>query len=248
MGKPSIKVGDVFETGNYGDCEVIKYESYRKVTVRFFDTGTEVVVQGGDLKKGEVRDPYRPYLYGVGYTGGATTRISGVLLKSYTVWADMLRRCYVNEYESYARYGAKGVTVREDWHNYSNFKEWYDSNAVEGYHLDKDLLSGSSKIYSEDTCCALPAHINMALQCGSSNRTSNLHDGVVKQYNGFRSTICVHGTHRYLGYFNTPEEAHQAWRVAKVKYIQELAQESYSKGEITERVYEALMRWEPPIS
>ena len=32
-------------------------------------------------------------------------------------------------------------------------EEWFNKNYIKGLHLDKDILSGDSKIYSPETCC-----------------------------------------------------------------------------------------------
>lgn len=64
-----------------------------------------------------------------------------------------------------------------------------------------------------------------------------------KYYSQFR------GRHQtWLGYFATPEEAFQAYKTAKEAYIKEVANEYYSDGRITKRVYDALMRYEVEIT
>lgn len=51
-----------------------------------------------------------------------------------------------------------------------------------------------------------------------------------------------------MGTFDTPEEAFQTYKIAKEAYIKEVAQDSYDKGEITEKVYQALMNWQIDIT
>lgn len=55
----------------------------------------------------------------------------------YSVWKTMKKRCENQNHKSYQWYGANGVVVCDEWHDYSTFKEWamqngYDENAKRG--------------------------------------------------------------------------------------------------------------------
>ena len=55
----------------------------------------------------------------------------------YLVWKGIKKRCENPKDKACAWYGAKGVKVCEEWHDYINFKVWalengYDSNAERG--------------------------------------------------------------------------------------------------------------------
>ena len=55
----------------------------------------------------------------------------------YSVWKSMKKRCENPNCKSYKWYGAKGVSVCEEWHDYIAFKEWaihngYNENAEYG--------------------------------------------------------------------------------------------------------------------
>lgn len=55
----------------------------------------------------------------------------------YGVWNTMIRRCYCKTNKTYRFYGAKGIKVCDEWHNYPNFKKWayengYDETAPKG--------------------------------------------------------------------------------------------------------------------
>jgi hypothetical protein len=41
--------------------------------------------------------------------------------KTYNSWNAMHQRCYNPKHPSYIYYGAKGITVCEEWHSYNNF-------------------------------------------------------------------------------------------------------------------------------
>lgn len=40
---------------------------------------------------------------------------------SYNTWRAMMRRCYKDQDKDYPRYGGKGVTVCQEWHEYTRF-------------------------------------------------------------------------------------------------------------------------------
>lgn len=55
----------------------------------------------------------------------------------YSVWKTMKKRCENKNCKSYKWYGAKGVSVCDEWHDYSAFKKWaldngYDEKAEKG--------------------------------------------------------------------------------------------------------------------
>ena len=75
----------------------------------------------------------------------------------------MMSRCYNPKVHSFARYGAIGVTVCDEWKDYQTFKKWGLANGWEkGLQLDKDKLSVSKpgKIYSPEFCCFLTSKEN----------------------------------------------------------------------------------------
>lgn len=49
------------------------------------------------------------------------TKHGGTNKGSYNTWRAMMRRCYKQQDKDYARYGAKGVSVCDRWHEYLNF-------------------------------------------------------------------------------------------------------------------------------
>lgn len=53
---PKIKKGDVFESSKYGSVEVIKYNGYHDVVIKFHNTGFIRSIDGGALRKGTIID------------------------------------------------------------------------------------------------------------------------------------------------------------------------------------------------
>lgn len=64
---------------------------------------------------------------------GDTSRIHAEYGRLFGVWRDMIYRCENPQAKPYPNYGGRGITVCEDWHDYTKFKAW----AIEaGYNKD----------------------------------------------------------------------------------------------------------------
>ena len=138
---------------------------------------------------------------------------------AYQLWYAMLGRCYANSVINNASYA--GVTCCSEWLTFSNFLFWYNSNYYSGYVLDKDLLVRGNKTYSPLTCIFIPSQLNgFLLTCSASRGILPL--GTHKNHNKFRSQISLDGGKTYLGDFDTPEEAHKAWQLAKIEQAKDL--------------------------
>lgn len=163
---------------------------------------------------------------------------------SYKAWIEMLRRCYdtttTHKWDAYTE-----VTVCMEWHTYSNFKAWFENpenGYREGYHLDKDILSKENKVYSPETCCLIPPALNL---CFTHHRKTNgLPLGVCWRKGKYVAQFSPQKKNGYLGRFDTAEEAFNAYKTARETYIKNLATSLYLNGEITKRVFDALMRYE----
>ncbi len=78
-------------------------------------------------------------------------------------YLDMIRRCYNPKSANYKFYGAKGVSVCDEWkNNYESFINWALQNGWgEGLVLDKDI-KGNGSIYSPETCSFVTRQENRA--------------------------------------------------------------------------------------
>ena len=169
-------VGKVCKSLNSGDFKILKYNGSKNVEIQFLKTGYEMEVQLGNIRKGEVKDPYAPSVYGVGISGTKyPPTINGVITKEYMLWANMLRRCCSDTYQKkYPTY--EGCEVSENFKSYDYFYEWCHKQigfGVDGngnpFQLDKDLLIRGNKVYSESTCVFTPSEINSLLtKCTAS--------------------------------------------------------------------------------
>lgn len=133
----------------------------------------------------------------------------------YSTWSRMIARCYsVKLHLRLPTY--KGCTVCEEWLTFSNFSKWYESNNVEGYHLDKDIKIKGNKLYGPDTCLFVPQCINKLLLDGAAKRGPYPTGVALNKRNGkFLVQIGVDGKAKYIGYFATTGEASKAYKEAK---------------------------------
>lgn len=144
----------------------------------------------------------------------------------YSTWYSMLRRCYSKVLHK-NRPSYIGCSTFQEWWIFSKFKAWMETQDWEGKHLDKDILVQGNKVYSPETCVFVDQSVNSFLNDHKAGRgdfpigvswhkrdevfTSQINDGTGKQI--------------HLGNFATPEEAHNAWLVAKREISVKIAAE-----------------------
>jgi len=136
----------------------------------------------------------------------------------YMVWKNMVKRCHYLRYQKrFPTY--KGCKIAEKWKYFSVFRAWMEIQDWEDKQLDKDFL-GDGKLYSPETCCFVPGWLN-SLFTDSGKTRGKWPIGVYwyKQIQKFRAYVNINGQNKYLGSFDTPEEAHQTYLKAKRKYI-----------------------------
>lgn len=129
---------------------------------------------------------------------------------TYSVWRNMIRRCYTVDRKSYAK-----VEVCEEWRVFSVFKEWYESRYEDGLQLDKDIISGV--LYSPDTCVLIPKIFNQSLIGIREFNTGTYFD---KQRGLWQSYTTVNKKRIIHGRFSTQSEAKTHHLKEKIKYLQ----------------------------
>lgn len=148
--------------------------------------------------------------------------ILGIRVKhpAYVSWQNMLSRCYDTKFiERQPSY--TGTTMCNEWLHFSNFLAWFNINFSTGLVLDKDILRRYNKVYSPETCLFVqPIENTFIITCTRSR--GDLPLGVcTHKSSGYRATIStMHTTGKHttimLGIFDTPLEAHNTWRIAKI--------------------------------
>lgn len=237
-------LGKLYKTNNSGECVLIDYRGAKHVTVKFFNPECFVTCELSNLLKGKVQNPLLPTFYNRGYIG--VGKYSKKNKAAYTTWTSMLKRAY--SFEFHTRYPTyKDVTVCSEWLNFQNFAEWFynqefsEAKDEKGnkYHLDKDILDKGDKVYSPQNCCFIPQELN-GLFRDKYLSTGNLPKGVhfVIKKGRFRASLSVYGKTKHLGYFETQEEAFQAYKKAKESYVKEVVEDW--KGLVSSEVYQAI--------
>ena len=244
-------VGKVCKSSNSGDFKVLKYNDAKEVEIQFLKTRYETIVQLGNIRNGNVKDPYAPSVFSIGIVGNKyPISEGGTLIKEYMLWTNMLERCYSDTYKK-KRPTYKDCEVSENFKSYEYLYEWCQNQvgfANEGWHLDKDLLVKGNKVYSEDSCVFIPQEINNVLTKSTASRGEHL-IGVSwhKTKKAFIAQVGKSkGKREYLGSFNTELEAFNAYKQAKEAFIKEQANKW--KGKIDNRAYDALMSYKVEIT
>jgi len=184
---------------------------------------------------------------GIGYLGVGKykAKIKGKHTKEYAIWKAMFSRCYSKGTQT-RQPTYVGCIVCKEWHNFQVFAEWYTNHNYFGlgYHLDKDIVVRGNKIYSPETCTLVPLEINSLLT--NSKAARGEHPQGVSYHKRDKKFIAQVntgvGSQTYLGSFGTAEEAFQAYKTAKEKYIKVVANKW--RGAIEDSVYENLLIYE----
>lgn len=251
-----------FENHNFQGClmKVVEYNGTRNVIVEFQDEHKyRKKVQWVDVLRGDIKNPYCPFVCGVGMIGVKyPSKVNGNITIEYQMWRSMLARAYNNKIkEKQSAY--KDVTCCNEWLLFENFYEWLHSqenfehllNKNMRIELEKDILVKGNKTYSPSTCCVVPKYVNTLFTKRDNNR-GNEPIGVFKNKNGYSAKI-IYGKHenkskstRY--YYPSSEEAFYAYKKSKEDYIKRIAQEEYEKKNISKACYDAMMNYQVEIT
>ncbi len=230
--------------------EIIEYVSNRSCTVKFDNGFVAYNRQYGDVTRGRIKNLLFKSVYGVGYEGIGKYKISngGIHTREYARWHGMLTRAYDPLY--HARFPTyKDVTVCEEWHCFQNFAEWFEDNynpeIMEDWALDKDVLCKDCKVYSPSNCDFIPPEINGMLTSSKATRGECL-IGVTLVNGRYAARCNVNGITEPFGTYDTELEAFYAYKAAKEAEIKRVANKY--RGQITERMYVALMNYEVKVT
>ena len=267
----SRKIDRIGETNiNNEGCimKIVEYNNNYDIIVEFEDEHkyrTHTNYQA--FKNGRCKNPYFASVYGHGYLG---TDKNGNVPKAkefkdgkwcitweYHKWQSMLGRCFDNRFkEKYPTY--KDVTCCDRWLCFANFledlealKKEYNWSENETLNLDKDILHKGNKIYSLENCVLVPQWINL-LFIKRDNDRGEYPIGVCynKGAKKYQAQCCINGKRTRLGYYNTIEEAFNAYKIAKKQEIKRVANECILKGFITQdsRLYNAMISYQVKIT
>lgn len=257
IGSSVIKVGDKIKNNEGYYFEVVGYRNATSVTIRWEDCGTEEETSSSSASRGMIKYLNKPSVFGVGYLGygmfvpGERRMKEGQMRippHLHRHWRHVLERALPNV-RDIPRY--EDAEVCEEWYNFQAFGEWamsqYRHEAKEAngrlWAIDKDILIPNNKLYSPDTCVFVPNEINTFF---TNKDIGNTGYKGVNEIRGKRATYktgyiarcAINGERKYLGFYNTPEEAYKVYVKAKEISARELAKKW--EGEVDPRVIEAL--------
>ena len=174
----------------------------------------------------------------IGYVDGERKQKQVWICPYYRTWASMIDRCYSTKtQERNPTY--RGCIVSKEWLTFTNFKNWMEKQDFEGNQLDKDLLIKGNKLYSSDTCVFVAPMVNtFVIDRGASRGEWMIGVDYNKRDGKFRAQCQNPFTRKneFLGYFDSEQEAHNAWVKRKLELAHLLAAEQTDP-----RVAEALI-------
>ena len=246
--KAEERIGERFETNEGYEIIIVEYNNTDDLWVEFQDEYKAIVpTRYSHCRNGGIKNPYHKSIYGVGYLGKGEYKcsINYKITKEYSEWHRMLERCYDEKYQN-KHHTYKDVIADEYFHNFQNYCKWREDNyyEIEGetMDLDKDILCKGNKIYAPNTCVFVPKRINLLFtKCDASRGGLPIGVSYDKQVNKYVARCNVEGGNKYLGSYNTPEEAFLAYKTFKETYIKQIADEY--KGLIPDRLYDAMYAW-----
>lgn len=230
--------------------KIVKYDGSKNIIIEFQDKyKARIHTQYSNFKAGIAKNPYCPEVFDVGIIGNKyKSKEKGKTAKEYSTWLNILQRCFNNKTkEKQPAYA--DVTCCEEWLYYENFYEWLHAQPNfdkwykgERWAVDKDILKKGNKVYSPENCVLVPIDINNLFVKQSGCR-SELPIGVRKNNEKFQSCCCYLSKCIPLGTYDTSEQAFQSYKTYKESLIKQIAQDEFSKGNITEKCYNAMMNY-----
>lgn len=134
----------------------------------------------------------------------------------YTRWLAMKQRCLNPNSESYKHYGARGITISEEFKDsFESYAKYLLSlpNCPQTFpsSLDVDRID-NNKGYERGNLRWISKSINNTNQRKKASKYLNKYTGINWSItnNAWISRITYKGEHIYLGYYKSPEEAVKA--------------------------------------
>ena len=261
------RTGEVDISNESCVMQIIEYNNAKDIVVEFQDGYKyRLHTRYKHFKNGQCKNPFFASVYGHGYLGidkngnvPKTREFKDGKWRNtweYNKWQNMLQRCFDNKFKE-KKPTYKDATCCERWLCFANFledfeilKQEYNWSKDEKLQLDKDILYKGNKLYSLESCVLVPDWINSLFIKKDANR-GGCPIGVSyhKQRKKYKAQCRINEKLTCLGYYNTIEEAFNAYKQAKEQEIKRVANECVSKGFISKdsRLYKAMINYQVKI-
>ena len=125
----------------------------------------------------------------------------------FIVWQNMKARCYNKNHPRFKDWGARGISVCEEWKNdFMSFYNWALNNGYSSLlSIDRKENDGN---YTPLNC----RWVNKSIQSQNtrilmSTNTTGFRGVHLNKYGKYRATIHIDGKNKHLGYFSSDVEA-----------------------------------------
>jgi hypothetical protein len=123
----------------------------------------------------------------------------------YKIWQNMKTRCYNKNCKEYKWYGGRGIQVCDEWKNSAKiFIEWALPLWKEGLQIDREDNDGN---YCPENCRFIMHKENIHNQRLLRENNTSGYCGVSCQRGKWMARISIDEKRKYIGHFDTPEEA-----------------------------------------
>lgn len=223
-GKIKDRTGEVHILNDGSPVEIIEYINCYKCKIKF-ENGEIIDAMAHNVVKGNVANPFRRRVFGVGYFGvgrhNSVGETTGKTNKMYNTWYGMFERCYCPKYHlkqpTYI-----GCSVDEKWHCFQDFGDWFEQNYnpeyMQDWHLDKDILVKGNRIYSPDNCRLIPRMLNAVVNYKQTNKRG-MPTGVYKEGKKYSAIMDLEGHAKRIGLYSSVSEASEAFNNFKLEWI-----------------------------
>ena len=267
MSKKADRIGETNVSKEGCVMKIIEYNNANNIIVEFQgEYKYRLHTNYKAFKNGQCKNPFFPSVCGHGYLGidrnGNVPKTrefkdsKTVNTWEYNKWCKMLTRCFDDKYKQ-GNPTYKDVTCCDRWLCFANFLEDFkilkqecNWSTNEKLNLDKDILYKGNKIYSLKNCVFVPDWINLLFIKKDANRGEYpIGVNYNKQAKKYEARCSINGKNTHLGYYNTVEEAFNAYKQAKENEIKRIADECIQKCYITKdsRLYNAMISYKIEI-
>jgi hypothetical protein len=137
--------------------------------------------------------------------------------REYYIWIKMIQRCYDSNNKSYKHYGARGITVCDEWiESFQTFYHDMGKRPSPDHSIDRINVNGN---YEPSNCRWTTNEVQARnTRTYKSNKTGIKGVSFNKQAGKYRANISIDSKMKHLGYFETLEEAIKVRKEAEQKY------------------------------